>query len=211
MLSDLEGLSYREIAEVLGIPMGPVRSRLHHARKRLRAALRPLLGVVLPLLALLGTTPVAAQQIVLFGTRVVLASDTPPPPGMRLAPAGPDERLQSFLPKLRQLFRYKEYTSLERYRAEVPVGATQRWPVPGDRQLEVTPEGVAAGAVRFQVRLTRGNRTELMTHIRAQEGNPAVIGGAGDRPGGGGTLPRPPPQPRPRARRGSRRGGGRHG
>ena len=28
-----------------------------------------------------------------------------------------------------------------------------------------------------KVRLTRGNRTELMTHIRAQEGNPAVIGG----------------------------------
>ena len=32
-------LSYEEIASVLGIPVGTVRSRLHHAVRRLRAAL----------------------------------------------------------------------------------------------------------------------------------------------------------------------------
>src|SRR5437667_11649921 len=95
---------------------------------------------------------------------------------MRLAPAGPDERLQSFLPKLRQLFRYKEYTSLERYRAEVPVGATQRWPVPGDRQLEVTPESVRGATLKLNVRLTRGSLTEVTTNIPTKSGNPAVIG-----------------------------------
>ncbi len=177
MLSDVEGLTYREIAQVLRIPMGTVMSRLHNARKRLRGVLGPLLGVVLALLALLAATPVTAQQVVRFGVRVVLAGDSPPPPGMRLAPAGPDERLDSFLPKLRRLFRYKEYTSVERYRAEVPVGSTQRWPVPGDRQLEVTPEAATGDAVRFKVRLTRGNRTELTTHIQTQSGNPAVLGG----------------------------------
>ena len=34
-----DGLSYEEIADVLQIPLGTVRSRLHHALRRLRAAL----------------------------------------------------------------------------------------------------------------------------------------------------------------------------
>jgi len=66
---------------------------------------------------------------------------------------------------------------LERYRAEVPVGKTQRWPVPGDRQLDVTPQSVKSGAVSFNMRLTRGNVTEVSTNIQARSDNPAVIGG----------------------------------
>ena len=52
ILSDIEGLQYREIAEVLGIPMGTVMSRLHHARKRLREVLGP--GFALFVAALVG-------------------------------------------------------------------------------------------------------------------------------------------------------------
>jgi RNA polymerase sigma-70 factor (ECF subfamily) len=39
LLADVEDLSYREIADVMGIPIGTVMSRLHRARKRLQEQL----------------------------------------------------------------------------------------------------------------------------------------------------------------------------
>lgn len=43
VLRDLEGLSYEEIAEALGLELGTVRSRLHRARAELRNKLEPFL------------------------------------------------------------------------------------------------------------------------------------------------------------------------
>ena len=178
MLSDLEGLSYREIAEVLSIPMGTVMSRLHNARKRLKVALGPLLALLLALVAVAAPLAADAQQIVRFGARVLLATDTPPAStSLRVAPPAPDERLQAFLPRLRQLTGYPEYTSLERYRAEVAIGSVQQWSVPGDRILEVVPERVSGDTVHMRVRLQRGAVNEVTTNIQAARGNPAVIGG----------------------------------
>lgn len=45
LLREVEGMSYEEIAETLGIPKGTVMSRLFHARKNLQRVLRPILGI----------------------------------------------------------------------------------------------------------------------------------------------------------------------
>jgi RNA polymerase sigma factor (sigma-70 family) len=47
VLKELEGLSYGEVAVVLGVPEGTVASRLYHARRALRAALEEM-GVQYP-------------------------------------------------------------------------------------------------------------------------------------------------------------------
>lgn len=44
MMRELDGLSYEEIAEVVGISKGTVMSRLHYARKRIQEALSGLWG-----------------------------------------------------------------------------------------------------------------------------------------------------------------------
>jgi RNA polymerase sigma-70 factor (ECF subfamily) len=43
VMKDLDGLRYEEIAEILNIPVGTVRSRLHRARLELRDRLRGLM------------------------------------------------------------------------------------------------------------------------------------------------------------------------
>jgi RNA polymerase sigma-70 factor, ECF subfamily len=102
ILSDIEGLSYREIAEVLAIPMGTVMSRLHNARKRLREALGPaFLGLLLGVLLLAGLGGPAHAQMpppppgpppvgpVCVYALVLLASNPPPPGTSTLSPTPP--------------------------------------------------------------------------------------------------------------------------
>ncbi len=44
ILRDIQGLSYEEIAQTLGLELGTVRSRLHRARMEMRTRLAPYLS-----------------------------------------------------------------------------------------------------------------------------------------------------------------------
>ena len=48
VLKEIDGLKYEEIARVLRLPVGTVRSRLHRARNEMRTRLKPLIdaGVI---------------------------------------------------------------------------------------------------------------------------------------------------------------------
>jgi RNA polymerase sigma-70 factor (ECF subfamily) len=249
ILSDVEGLAYREIADVLHIPMGTVMSRLHHARRRLREALGPgFAAVLLALGALLGAAgPARAQapapppyapaappsagapgQQVCVYALVLLASNgpagasagvrgappgprafapapverTPPPqpylaptPELRPADPGPEAgtgggcgtevRLRLWVPRLQEVFGYAFYEPISAFEAIMPVGMSQRFALPGGRELELQPVAVRPPVVRILVRIRRGPVPEMTTVMDVPPRRPALVGGA---PHGSGVL-----------------------
>jgi hypothetical protein len=138
-----------------------------------------------------------------FEVRVLQASNPtapPPAPGGKQSPApsGPvtappaaspgatatsvtdgqmDERLKLIVPRLRKLFRYSDYTSIDHQKVDVDFGVSKRIPAPDDRWLEVTPRDLQGKSVRMQVRLLKGDKSVMTSNIVAAPGAPAIVGG----------------------------------
>ena len=234
ILSDIEGLSYREIAEVLAIPMGTVMSRLHNARKRLREALGPAFLALLVVFGLVagvaavgwaqppppppgsptpfpGPPPPPSQVKVCIYALVMLASNAPerPPPSALtptppLGPPGPSAgppddwtagspgggcgqqlRLRLWIPRLREVFGYSTYEPMSAFETTMPIGAMQRFALPGGRELQIQPLTVRPPIVRMAVKIYRGPVAEIATIMDVPARRPALIGGP---PHGSGVL-----------------------
>jgi hypothetical protein len=78
VLCDIEGLSYEEIADTLGVKLGTVRSRIHRGRAQLRTALdhrRPRRPAIAPKVAApVAAAPVVAAPVVAAPASALVAS-----------------------------------------------------------------------------------------------------------------------------------------
>jgi len=181
MLSDIEGLTYREIAEVLKIPLGTVMSRLFNARKRLRALLRPLLSLLLAVG--LGLAPAAlwAQQLVPCSVRVLLQTRPESP----ATPPATSQLSDPYMRKFQRQFPNRQHEELDQIQARVPVGKAQHFPLPGGRELEILPTGVSAAMARVSFAILNRGAREVAVSADMPPGKPFSIVGP---PQGAGVL-----------------------
>ena len=250
ILSDIEGLAYREIADVLGIPIGTVMSRLHHARKRLREALGSGFAALLLALGLAFLVPVASlaqppgppppppgsvapappgrvpppvgpgtRQVCVYAL-VILASNPlsgpppgpsrplPPPGSIPGAPPGPGPtptpdlkgddqagapapsggcgqpmRVRLWAARLQQVFGYSSYEPISAFETVMPLRLSQRFALPGGRELEIEPLDIRGDIVWLSVKIKRGGVAEIATVLSVPPRGPALIGGPPYGPG----------------------------
>jgi hypothetical protein len=81
------------------------------------------------------------------------------------------------LPQLERLFRFSDFTTLARQVREGQLGVMQRFALPGDRWLNVTPEKIHGHRLHMHVRLLKGDQAEMIASLRASPGAPAIFGG----------------------------------
>lgn len=176
---------------VVGAGMSPA----HIALGRPRGTLASLLGLLVVMLSTTGQTAMAWSQGSTFTVRarVLLASRTAQgsPSGLPLtsSPPVPEEvhhpEFRPYIRQLREVFGYQTYDHVDELLARLPLGGTQRFPLPGGRELEIRLVGIRGPMVRVEVKIWRAGLQELTTLLAVPPDRPALIGGP---PYGAGVL-----------------------
>lgn len=92
-------------------------------------------------------------------------------------------QLTPWVPRLREVFGYSTYEPMSAFETIMPVGMTQRFALPGGRELDIRPLAIRPPIVRIAVKILRGPVTEIATVMDVPPRRPALIGGPPHGPG----------------------------
>ena len=91
--------------------------------------------------------------------------------------------MRVWVPRLQKVFQYSHYEPISAFETRMPVGMTQRFSLPGGRELELQPLGIRPPIVRILVRVKRGAVAEIASVMDVPPRRPALIGGLPHSPG----------------------------
>jgi len=96
---------------------------------------------------------------------------------VRAAESGPsDPELVALRPRLRRLAGYRAFQIVDRQTRTCDWRSEARFPLPGDRQLQLLPKSMDDDVVRMEVRLLEGRRRLVDTNVRLVSGGTMMFG-----------------------------------
>ena len=96
---------------------------------------------------------------------------------VRAAESGPsDPELVTLRPRLRRLVGYRAFQVVSREDRPCEWRSETRFPLPGDRVLQLLPKSPDDGVVKMEVRLLEGRRRLVDTNVGVKNGGTMMFG-----------------------------------
>ena len=88
-----------------------------------------------------------------------------------------DPSLRNLGDELKSVFRYNSYRLLKERYMDLGFGETGRMHLPGNRTLEIIPNEIKSGRIRFNIKMNKAGKRTFGTDIRLKNGSSITIGG----------------------------------
>ena len=92
-------------------------------------------------------------------------------------------RVRLWAARLQQVFGYSSYEPISAFETVMPLRLSQRFALPGGRELEIEPLNIRGDIVWLSVKIKRGGVAEIATVLSVPPRGPALIGGPPYGPG----------------------------